>query len=98
MTGRKPHLQDRFHALNLRAVTYETVVPGLLFYILIGLVYSCVSPLLLPFIFIHFGLGYVVYRNQIINVYERAYESNGRYVVFQSPYLMNHHLKTVLCF
>ncbi|GAQ91055.1 early-responsive to dehydration stress-related protein [Klebsormidium nitens] len=82
--------EDRFQALNLRPVIYETVVPSLLFYILIGLVYSCVSPLLLPFIFIHFGLGYVVYRNQIINVYERAYESNGRFW----PYI---HSRIVTC-
>lgn len=73
-------MQDRFKALNLRPVSYAEIVPNLLFYNLIGLVYACISPLLLPFIFIHFGLGYVVYRNQIINVYERAYESNGRSV------------------
>ncbi|RLN24505.1 hypothetical protein C2845_PM07G10380 [Panicum miliaceum] len=46
-----------------------------LLYFLLGLVYAAVTPFLLPFILIFFGFAYIVYRHQIINVYNQEYES-----------------------
>ncbi|ESQ55963.1 hypothetical protein EUTSA_v10024504mg [Eutrema salsugineum] len=40
---------------------------------------TAVSPILLPFIIVFFGLAYVVYRHQVINVYNQKYESAGKF-------------------
>lgn len=54
---------------------FNTGEPRIQFYFLLGLVYAVVTPLLLPFILVFFGLAYVVFRHQIINVYNQEYES-----------------------
>jgi len=53
--------------------TQENLVYSFIF--LLGLVYATVTPVILPFIIIFFGLAYVVFRHQIINVYNQEYES-----------------------
>ncbi|KAH9755909.1 CSC1-like protein RXW8 [Citrus sinensis] len=40
---------------------------------------SVMAPLILPFLLIYFVLAYLVYKNQIINVYKKSYESGGQY-------------------
>ncbi|GAQ81109.1 early-responsive to dehydration stress-related protein [Klebsormidium nitens] len=67
--------KDREKAMGLSGLAYEEILPSLLFYILLGLVYAPIAPILLPFLLLFFVLGYVVYKNQIINVYEREFES-----------------------
>jgi hypothetical protein len=61
------------------SLPYYRTLPLVLFFVLLGLVYSIVSPLILPFLLIYFTLGYIVYRNQVLNVYEPAYETGGQY-------------------
>uniref|UniRef100_A0A0A9GBA3 CSC1/OSCA1-like 7TM region domain-containing protein n=1 Tax=Arundo donax TaxID=35708 RepID=A0A0A9GBA3_ARUDO len=50
-------------------------LPSLQLYFLLGLVYAVVTPILLPFIIIFFAFAFLVYRYQIINVYNQEYES-----------------------
>lgn len=50
----------------------------LLIFILLGLVYFPVAPLLLPFLLCYFLLGFAVWANELIHVYEPAYESYGQ--------------------
>lgn len=45
---------------------FNTGEPQIQLYFLLGLVYAVVTPLLLPFILIFFGLAYVVFRHQVI--------------------------------
>lgn len=47
------------------AAHYDTLLSRISLYFLLGLVYSAVSPLILPFICVYFGFGYIVYRNQV---------------------------------
>ncbi|KAJ4788057.1 hypothetical protein LUZ62_039303 [Rhynchospora pubera] len=56
---------------------YHTEVPKLLLFGLLGFTCSILAPLILPFLLIYFFLGYVVYRNQIMNVYRTRYETGG---------------------
>lgn len=67
--------KDREEAMDPGSIGFNTGEPQIQLYFLIGLVYAVVTPLLLPFILIFFGLAYVVYRHQIINVYNQEYES-----------------------
>lgn len=71
--------QDREEAMDPGSLTFASSEPRIQLYFLLGLVYSVVTPILLPFIIIFFGLSYVVFRHQIINVYNQEYESSGAF-------------------
>ncbi|KAF3644011.1 CSC1-like protein RXW8 [Capsicum annuum] len=58
---------------------YHTEVPRILLFGLFGFVYSTLCPLILPFLLVYFSLAYLVYRNQILNVYVTKYETGGTY-------------------
>ncbi|KAJ6709672.1 putative MEMBRANE PROTEIN DUF221-RELATED [Salix koriyanagi] len=63
---------------GLVSFPYHTEVPRVLLFGLIGFTYSVMAPLILPFLLIYFLLAYLVYRNQVVNVYIRKYESGGQ--------------------
>ncbi|CAI0467732.1 unnamed protein product [Linum tenue] len=67
--------KDREEAMDPGSLGFNTGEPRIQFYFLLGLVYSTVTPFLLPFIIIFFAFAYVVFRHQIINVYNQEYES-----------------------
>ncbi|GAB4859420.1 hypothetical protein Ancab_010886 [Ancistrocladus abbreviatus] len=67
--------KDKEEAMDPGSLGFSTGEPQIQLYFLLGLVYAVVAPILLPFIIIFFGLAYVVYRHQIINVYNQEYES-----------------------
>ncbi|MBA0840107.1 hypothetical protein Goarm_002709 [Gossypium armourianum] len=67
--------KDREEAMDPGSLGFNTGEPQIQLYFLLGLVYAAVTPALLPFIVIFFGLAYVVFRHQIINVYNQEYES-----------------------
>ncbi|GMH17994.1 hypothetical protein Nepgr_019835 [Nepenthes gracilis] len=58
---------------------FHTEVPKVLLFGLIGFAFSVLAPLILPLLLIYFSLAYLVYRNQILNVYLFEYDSGGRY-------------------
>ncbi|CAN1326641.1 Calcium permeable stress-gated cation channel 1 [Linum perenne] len=67
--------KDREEAMDPGSLGFNTGEPRIQFYFLLGLVYAPVTPILLPFILIFFAFAYVVFRHQIINVYNQEYES-----------------------
>ncbi|XP_062152235.1 CSC1-like protein At3g21620 [Alnus glutinosa] len=67
--------KDREEAMDPGSLGFNTGEPQIQLYFLLGLVYAVVTPVLLPFIIVFFGLAYMVYRHQIINVYNQEYES-----------------------
>ncbi|XVE72421.1 hypothetical protein DITRI_Ditri11bG0038200 [Diplodiscus trichospermus] len=67
--------KDREEAMDPGAIGFNTGEPQIQLYFLLGLVYAVVTPILLPFIIVFFGLAYIVYRHQFINVYNQEYES-----------------------
>lgn len=71
--------KDREEAMNPGSIGFNTGEPRIQLYFLLGLVYAAVTPTVLPFIIIFFGLAYVVFRHQIINVYNQEYESGAAF-------------------
>ncbi|KAL9305850.1 unnamed protein product [Arabidopsis thaliana] len=71
--------KDREEAMNPGQINYHATEPRIQLYFLLGLVYAPVTPVLLPFIIIFFALAYLVFRHQIINVYNQEYESAARF-------------------
>ncbi|RLM94082.1 hypothetical protein C2845_PM08G15600 [Panicum miliaceum] len=67
--------KDREEAMDPGSIGFDSNEPQIQLYFLLGLVYAAVTPFLLPFILIFFGFAYIVYRHQIINVYNQEYES-----------------------
>ncbi|PKU72157.1 CSC1-like protein HYP1 [Dendrobium catenatum] len=65
--------------LQAPSMTYHSEIPRILLFLLIGLIYFLLSPLILPFILIFFCIGYIIYRNQLLNVYLPKYETGGQF-------------------
>lgn len=57
--------QDRDEAMDPGYLRFATNEPRIQFYILLGLVYAPVTPILLPFIIVFFAFSYVVFRHQV---------------------------------
>uniref|UniRef100_A0A6V7QYU8 CSC1-like protein n=1 Tax=Ananas comosus var. bracteatus TaxID=296719 RepID=A0A6V7QYU8_ANACO len=71
--------RDREKAMDPGSIGLPETLPTLQLYFLLGLVYAVVTPILLPFILIFFAFAFLVYRHQIINVYNQEYESAGAF-------------------
>ncbi|KAL8100838.1 CSC1-like protein At4g02900 isoform X1 [Apium graveolens] len=71
--------KDREEAMDPGSLAFSITEPRLQLYFLLGLVYAPVSPILLPFIIVFFAFAYVVFRHQIINVYDQKYESGASF-------------------
>ncbi|KAE8659772.1 CSC1-like protein [Hibiscus syriacus] len=67
--------KDREEAMGPGSLGFNTGEPRIQLYFLLAMVYATVTPAALPFIVVFFGLAYVVFRHQIINVYNQEYES-----------------------
>ncbi|KZV25536.1 hypothetical protein F511_27521 [Dorcoceras hygrometricum] len=67
--------RDLDKAMDPGGLDYPEALPSLQLYFLLGIVYMVVTPILLPFILVFFAFAYLVYRHQVINVYEQQYES-----------------------
>ncbi|PUZ66121.1 hypothetical protein GQ55_3G281600 [Panicum hallii var. hallii] len=70
---------DREQAMDPGSLDFYNSEPRLQLYFLLGLVYAVVTPMLLPFIIVFFSLAYLVFRHQIINVYNQQYESGAQF-------------------
>ncbi|KAK9070105.1 hypothetical protein SSX86_010504 [Deinandra increscens subsp. villosa] len=71
--------KDREEAMDAGSLTWAVSEPRIQLYFLLGLVYSTVTPILLPFIVVFFAFAYLVFRHQIINVYDQKYESGATF-------------------
>lgn len=71
--------KDRDDAMDPGSVGFDQALPQIELYFLLGIVYAVVTPILLPFIIIYFAFAYLVYRHQVINVYNQEYESGGAF-------------------
>lgn len=71
--------KDREQAMDPGSLAWPITEPRLQLYFLLGLVYSTVTPILLPFIITFFAFAYLVFRHQIINVYNQKYESGASF-------------------
>ncbi|KAK7336727.1 hypothetical protein VNO77_17273 [Canavalia gladiata] len=71
--------QDRQNAMDPGSLEFATSEPRIQFYFMLGHVYAPVTPFLLPFIVVFFAFSYMIFRHQIINVYNQQYESGAAF-------------------
>jgi ABC-type glycerol-3-phosphate transport system permease component len=65
--------RDRLRATSPGTISLDESLPQLELYFLMGLVYSVISPVIMPFIVLFFGFGFVVYRHQVSDSIFHAY-------------------------
>ncbi|KAI6674719.1 hypothetical protein NL676_002625 [Syzygium grande] len=71
--------KDREQAMDPGCLGFATSEPRIQLYFLLGFVYSVITPVLLPFIIVFFAFAYMVFRHQVINVYNQKYESGAAF-------------------
>lgn len=59
--------------------SYHTEVSRVLLFGLLGFTFCILAPLILPFLLVYFFFAFLVYRNQIMNVYFVKYQTDGSY-------------------
>lgn len=64
---------------GIPSTPYHSEISRILFFGLLGVTYFFLAPLILPFVLIYYFMGYIVYRNQLLNVYAAKYETGGRF-------------------
>ncbi|XP_076905362.1 hyperosmolality-gated Ca2+ permeable channel 2.1-like [Bidens hawaiensis] len=65
----------------VRPITFafHTEVTRVLLFGLLGFTFCILAPLILPFLLVYFCFAFLVYRNQIMNVYYVKYQTDGSY-------------------
>lgn len=61
------------------SMPYHSEIPRLLFFGLLGITYFFLAPLILPFLLVYYCMGYIIYRNQLLNVYAPKFETGGKF-------------------
>ncbi|KAG0232951.1 hypothetical protein B0O80DRAFT_432152 [Mortierella sp. GBAus27b] len=76
MLGRSPrqiwNIQGRLSSVN-----YGVIFPQQILMFSVGMVYSTISPLILPLVTFFFTMFYLVYRHQFLYVYQQVHETGG---------------------
>jgi hypothetical protein len=70
-------LYEMHHPEKFSQLWYGWEYPNLLLVIVICFTYSCISPIILPVVAAFFLGAWLVYKNQILIVYNPSYESGG---------------------
>lgn len=65
--------------LTVPSMPYESEIPRVLFFGLLGITYFFLAPLILPFLLVYFCMGYLIFRNQLLNVYSPKYDTGGKF-------------------
>ncbi|KAK3026248.1 hypothetical protein RJ639_040533 [Escallonia herrerae] len=67
------------HHSEVPSIPYHSEIPQIVFFGLLGITYFFLAPLILPFLLVYYSLGYIVYRNQLLNVYSPKFETGGKF-------------------
>ncbi|XP_054779832.1 CSC1-like protein HYP1 isoform X2 [Prosopis cineraria] len=65
--------------LEAPSIPYHSEIPRILLFVLLGITYFFLAPLILPFLLVYFCWGYIIYRNQLLNVYVPKYDTGGEF-------------------
>ncbi|KAJ8750176.1 hypothetical protein K2173_014091 [Erythroxylum novogranatense] len=71
--------REKSDEFEVPSIPYHSEIPTILFFVLVGVTYFFLAPLILPFLLVYFCLGFIILRNQLLNVYAPKYETNGKF-------------------
>lgn len=69
--------RDRAHAIQPPTMSVSTLYPQALLIFTLSLIYSIVAPLIVVFGAMYFAVAYVVLKYQLLNVFDKPYDSHG---------------------
>ncbi|TXG62795.1 hypothetical protein EZV62_009789 [Acer yangbiense] len=72
-----PRVKYGDEAVDPAHLLFSASEPQVQYYLLLGLVYAVITPLILPFVIFIFLCSYLVYSHQVINFYDKQYESGA---------------------
>ncbi|WAQ90618.1 hypothetical protein PtA15_13A16 [Puccinia triticina] len=73
-----PRRHSELKNMHLEVLSLGTIYPQALLVFTIGITYSVIAPIILVFGTVYFGMAYLVYKYKVLNVYYRAFESQGQ--------------------
>ncbi|KAL6503060.1 hypothetical protein OROHE_023962 [Orobanche hederae] len=80
--------------LEVPSNPYHKEIPRILLFSLLGITYFFPAPLILQFVLIYYGVGFIIYRNQLLNGYAPKFETGlvywGLVLTKQFPTLVTH--------
>lgn len=76
---RKPFVKSEDDDIEVPSIPYHKEIPKILFFGLLGITYFFLAPLILAFLLVYLCLGYIIFRNQFLNVYAPKYETAGKF-------------------
>ncbi|KAJ3312309.1 hypothetical protein HDV04_003202 [Boothiomyces sp. JEL0838] len=82
---------DAYYPSILTVIHYGIIYPLPILVFIIGIMYSSIQPLILPFCTLFFALGYFIYKYLLMYVHIPLYESKG----VATPYVVNRCLSGV---
>ncbi|XP_043724297.1 CSC1-like protein HYP1 isoform X2 [Telopea speciosissima] len=68
-----------YDEFEVPSIPYHSEIPKILFFGLLGITYFFLAPLILPFLLAYYCIGYIIFRNQLLNVYEPKFETGGKF-------------------
>ncbi|XP_058081973.1 CSC1-like protein HYP1 isoform X3 [Magnolia sinica] len=71
--------KSRSDEFDVPSFPYHKEIPRTLLFGLLGITYFLLAPLIIPFVLAYYALGYIVYRNQLLNVYLPKFETGGKF-------------------
>ncbi|KAM0961615.1 hypothetical protein FF1_020993 [Malus domestica] len=76
---KRPFTDSKDDEFEVPAMNYHNHMPRVLFFVLLGITYFFLAPLILPFLLVYLCLGFIIFRNQFINVYAPRFETAGKF-------------------
>ncbi|XVF16675.1 hypothetical protein REPUB_Repub10bG0052700 [Reevesia pubescens] len=71
--------KDKDEDFEIPSIHYHSEISRVLFFELLGVTYFFLAPLILPFLLVYYCMGYIIYRNQFLNVYAPKFETGGKF-------------------
>ncbi|GJT56774.1 CSC1-like protein HYP1 isoform X1 [Tanacetum coccineum] len=72
-------LKETGEIFEVPTFPYNSEIPSILLFGLLGITYFFLSPLILPFLLVYYCMAYLVYRHQLLNVYSPKFETGGTF-------------------
>ncbi|GBE85039.1 DUF221-domain-containing protein [Sparassis crispa] len=82
-TQRQVTPRKRAQGIRPRTFNYYYWLPNHVLVVHVLLVFAVLNPLVLPFGLVYFGVEAIIVKNQLLHVYAKTYEGNGRLILIR---------------
>lgn len=76
-------LRRRFDGTKPRTFNFYYWLPNHVLAVTVALLFACLTPLVLPFALLYFAVAAVIIKNQLLHVYSKKYENDGKIILIR---------------